>query len=105
MLWAGGCGRAARWAFKPLTHSTGDGQGVAPYLGAPGAIPCIPGVLRERAEGREVPTQMRVSAAEQRLSMVSELHYRKAGGKREGRKERYQPWPSGEGGGKEREKG
>jgi hypothetical protein len=37
------------------------------------------------------PTPARVSAAdldEQRLSMVLEFYYRKAGGKREGRKER-----------------
>ena len=47
--------------------------------------------MREKEEGREVPTLVRVSAAdldEQRLSMVLELYYREAGGKREGRKER-----------------
>jgi hypothetical protein len=45
--------------------------------------------MEERGEGREVPTLVRVSAAdldEQRLSMVLELYCRKAGGKREGRK-------------------
>jgi hypothetical protein len=47
--------------------------------------------MEEREEGREVPTPARVKAAdldEQRLSMVLELYYREAGGKREGRKER-----------------
>jgi hypothetical protein len=47
--------------------------------------------MGEKAEGREVPTQARVSAAdldEQRLSMVLELCYRKAGGKRKGKRER-----------------
>jgi hypothetical protein len=36
MLWSAGCGRAARlfplnpgWASKPLTHSSGVGQGAA----------------------------------------------------------------------------
>ena len=40
--------------------------------------------MGERDEGREVPTLVRVSAAdldEQRLSMVLELYYRKAGEK------------------------
>jgi hypothetical protein len=40
--------------------------------------------MGERDEGREVPTLERVSAVdldEQRLSMVLELYYRKAGGK------------------------
>ena len=49
-----------------------------------------PGVIGERDEGREVLTPVRVSAAdldEQRLSMVLELYCRKAGGKREGRRE------------------
>jgi hypothetical protein len=41
--------------------------------------------MGERAEGREVPTQARVCAAEQRQSMALELYCRKAGGKREGR--------------------
>jgi hypothetical protein len=36
--------------------------------------------------------------------MVLELYYRKAGEKREGKRERDQPWPRGEKGGKEREK-
>jgi hypothetical protein len=37
--------------------------------------------------------------------MVLKLHYRKAGGKREGRKEREQPWPRGKKGERrEREK-
>ena len=48
--------------------------------------------MGERDEGREIPTPLRVSTAvdldEQRLSMVLELYYREAGGKREGRKER-----------------
>jgi hypothetical protein len=47
--------------------------------------------MREREEGREVPTLVRVSAAdldEQRLSMVLELYYREAGEKREGKRER-----------------
>jgi hypothetical protein len=36
--------------------------------------------MRERAQGREVPTQARVSSLdEQRLSMVLELYCRKAG--------------------------
>jgi hypothetical protein len=45
--------------------------------------------MGEREEGREVPTLSRVRAADldkQRLSMVLELYYRKAGRKREGRK-------------------
>ena len=45
--------------------------------------------MGERAEGREVPTQKRVSSVgldEQRQSMVLELYCRKAGGKRKGRK-------------------
>jgi hypothetical protein len=59
--------------------------------GGPGATPCSSRVMEEREEGREVPTPARVKAAdldEQRLSMVLELYYREAGGKREGRKER-----------------
>lgn len=38
--------------------------------------------MGERAEGREVPTQVRVCAAKQRQSMVLELYYRKAGGEK-----------------------
>ena len=52
-----------------------------------GLHPVAPG-LWERGLW-EFPTQVRVCAAgldEQRLSMVLELYYRKAGGKREGRK-------------------
>ena len=96
MLWSDRHGKAARlflliprWASKPLTHSLRGGQGAAPDLGGPRATPCIPGVMGEREEGREVPTHARVSAAlmdEQRQFMVLELYYRKAGGKREGRK-------------------
>jgi hypothetical protein len=42
---------------------------------------------------------------EQRLSMVLELYYRKAGGQREGRKERDWSWPRGKKGeGRERER-
>jgi hypothetical protein len=41
---------------------------------------------------------------EQRQSMVLELYCRKAGEKREGRKRRGQPWPSGGQGEGEREK-
>jgi hypothetical protein len=47
--------------------------------------------MGEMDEGREVPTMARVSTAdldEQRLSMVLELSCRKAGRKKEGRKER-----------------
>ena len=102
MLWSGGHGRAARrfplsprWASKPLTHLTGDGEQGAAQPGGPGATPCSPGVMGEREEGREVPTPVRMSTAdldEQRLSMVLELFCRKAGRKREGRKrERVQP--------------
>ena len=54
------------------------------------ATPCNSGIMGERDEGREVPKLTRVCRAdlnEQRLSMVLELYYRKAGGKRECRKE------------------
>ena len=60
--------------------------------------------------GSEVPTQARVCAAgldKQRLSMVLEYYYRKAGVKREGKRERERdwPWPRGEKGKKgERER-
>ena len=50
---------------------------------------------------------MRVSAAgldEQRQSVVLELYCRKAGGKREGKKERDRPWPKGGKGENERER-
>ena len=49
-----------------------------------------PRVMGERDEGREVPITGKSTADldEQSLSMVLELYYRKAGGKREGRKER-----------------
>jgi hypothetical protein len=95
MLWTGGPGRAARcfplspgWASKSLTHSSGGGQKAA-QNGSPRATSCSPSVMGKRDKGREVPTPARVSAAdidEQRLSMVLELYYRKAGRKREGRK-------------------
>jgi hypothetical protein len=58
-----------------------------------GLHPVAPG-LWERGLW-EFPTQVRVCAAgldEQRLSMVLELYYRK----REGKRERDQPWPRGE---------
>jgi hypothetical protein len=52
-----------------------------------------------------------VGLDEQLQSVVLELYYRKAGGKRKGGKrerererERDQPWPRGEKGGKEKEK-
>jgi hypothetical protein len=53
--------------------------------------------------------QVRVNAVglEKRQSMVLELYYRKAGRKRKcgkTEKERDQPWPKGEKGGKKREK-
>ena len=51
--------------------------------------------MGERVEGGEVPTQVRVYTAEQRQSIVLELYYRNAGGKRKGRKERDWPWPRG----------
>jgi hypothetical protein len=38
--------------------------------------------MGKRAEGREVPTQVRVCTAKQRQSMVLKLYYRKARGKR-----------------------
>jgi hypothetical protein len=69
-------------ASDPLDRS--GGQQGATQPGGPGATPCSPRVMGEREEGREVPTPARVSAAdldEQRLSMVLELYYRKAGGK------------------------
>ena len=46
--------------------------------------------MGERDEGREVPNtdESEHSLDEQRLSMVLELYYRKAGGKREGKRER-----------------
>jgi hypothetical protein len=69
MPWTGRHGRAARhfpfssgWASKPLTHSTGDGQGAA-QPGGPWATPCSPGVMGEREEGRQVPTLARVRTA------------------------------------------
>jgi hypothetical protein len=69
MLWTGRHGRANRrfplspgWASKPLTHSTGDGEGAA-QLGDPGDKPCSPRVIGEKEEGREVPTHSRVSTA------------------------------------------
>ena len=40
----------------------------------------------DRGKRKEVPTHVRVLIYEQRLSMVLELYYRKAGGKREGGK-------------------
>ena len=58
-------------------------QGAA-FDQGPRATPCSPGVMGERAYGREVPTQARVCAAgrdEQRLSTILELYYRKAGRK------------------------
>ena len=95
MLWSDERGRAATrfplspgWASKPLTHSLGVGQGAA-QPGSPGTTPCSPRVMGEREEGIKVPTPVRVSTVdldEQRLSMVLELYYRKAGRKREGRK-------------------
>jgi hypothetical protein len=45
-----------------------------------------------------------VGLDEQRQSMVLELYYRKARVKREGRKERDQPWPCGEKGKGKRER-
>jgi hypothetical protein len=45
-----------------------------------------------------------VGLDEQRQSMVLELYYRKAGGKREGKREKDRPWPRGEKGEKERER-
>jgi hypothetical protein len=58
-----------------------------------------PRVIGERVR-EEVPNaeESEHSLDEQRLSMVLELYYRKAGRKREGRKR------EGEGGGKERER-
>ena len=48
----------------------------------------------EEGRGREVPTQVRVCAVgldEQRQPMVLEHYYRKAGGKRKGKRERERP--------------
>jgi hypothetical protein len=88
MLWAGRCRKAAKrfplgpgWASKPLTPLD-KGQS------STWATPLSPRGYGKEGLGREVPTQARVCAAgldEQRLSMVLELYYRKAGGKREGR--------------------
>jgi hypothetical protein len=60
--------------------------------------------MGERTEGREVSTQVRVSTAEQRLSMVLELYYRKAGGKREGKREKEAGQGQEETKGRERER-
>jgi hypothetical protein len=62
ILWSVGHGGAAihfplspGWAFKPLTHSLGSGQGAA-LPGSPGAtLLKPPGLMGERDEGREVP--------------------------------------------------
>jgi hypothetical protein len=73
VLWAGRCGRTARcfplgprWAsgcVKPLTSHSGDqgrGQGAVPDTRGPWGGTLGPEVMGESAEGREVPTQVRV---------------------------------------------
>jgi hypothetical protein len=79
-------------------------KGQPPTWGAPGKHPVSLG-LWER--GSHTGKSLGSSLEEQRLSMVLELYYRKAGGKREGRKERKRdrPWPRGKRGERrEREK-
>jgi hypothetical protein len=58
-------------------------------LGAPGLLLAAPGLWERGKREERFPHGARVSAADldkQRLSMVLELYYREAGGKREGRK-------------------
>jgi hypothetical protein len=56
-----------------------------PNLGAPGLLPVAPG-LWERGKRGSHTCESERSLDEQRQFMVLELYYRKAGGKREGRK-------------------
>ena len=82
------CGRAAihfplspGWAFKPLTHSSGGGQGAA-LPGSPRATLLKPPGLWERGKREEVPNtdqSVQQNLKEQsRDSMVLEPYYRNA---------------------------
>ena len=95
ILWSARHGRAAihfllipGWASKLLTHSLVGGQGAA-LDRIPRATLLKPPGLWERGMRKEVPNtdESERSLDEQRLSMVLGLYYRKAGRKREGRKE------------------
>jgi hypothetical protein len=63
-----------------------------------------PGIWKKRAEGKRFPCRRVYSLVlyEQRQSMVLELHCRKAGRKREGKRERDWPWSRGGKGERER---
>ena len=81
-------------------------KGQPPKPGGPRAIPFSLRVVGERAEGERFPHRRECAAGldVQRQSIVLELYCRKAGGKREGRKERETGHGQEERRGKEREK-
>jgi hypothetical protein len=98
MLWAGrleeGFQMLSTWPQVGIYASDPTQQGVdkghPQKLGAWGNTLSPQGYGREGL-GREVSTQARVCTAgsyDQRRSMVLELYYRKAGGKREGKRDR-----------------
>jgi hypothetical protein len=97
MHWTGRHRKAARsfplspgWASKPLTHSTGSGQGAA-QPGGPGGHTLSPQGYGREGQGKigSHTCQSEHSLNEQRQSMVLELYCRKAGEREKGEREKW----------------